>query len=291
MTRKTFNILEPDNPELVFEEVYDEKGQVTSFKDLQANPMYERHIDYNEMGLITSEIEIQNGIEVDKQDFKYDENDNLIEQHHFISAELYETLSTKYSGESFEKITVRENEEVEKMVKTFSNEDDYTLEFYALGILIEKQKNIHNEKTLEDRLEFFDADGELFGYEIRTFDKNNALIQFSVFGDAENLMEESKYILKDGFISSFTERDFSNGGEEHETKYTMDAQNNLTGIEKFTLEGKLVGFHKSVFDSENRLIEEKGHSSGNFDAIYGTYDPHSQFHYKHEYSGKDQRDK
>lgn len=284
MTRKTYSILDPDNPELVFEEVYNEKGQISSFKDLQAKPIYETHMGYNEIGLITSELEIQDDIEVNKQLFKYDENENLIEFQHFIGEYLFETISTKFSGESFHRITMRDGEQVEKVVKTCSNEDDYILEFYALELLIEKQINTYNEKTNVARLDYYDAEGNLNGYELSTFDENDILTEFSVFDEAENLLEECKYVLKDGFVSSFIERDFRDGSEEFETKNTWDNLENITLIEKFTLEGKLVGFDKSVFDSENRLIEEVGHSSGNFDAIYGTYSPHAQYHYKHEYS-------
>ena len=283
MIRKTYEIIDHEDPKLIFECIFDSENRVISYTNYQATPISTKKTTYDNNGVIESETEFHNGIEIDKIVFVKNEKGETINSKHFISQELYEEVITETNEHGFKRTTYQDGEEVEVLLKKYSSEDNYTSEFYSFNQLIEKHICSYDSSSRSEIIEMYQSDNHLLGTRKNTYNKYDELIISQEYDHNNNLIYDDKYEIKNGLTTKEIKRNFGDHHSEMEINYKYDENNNLLSIEKYTLNGKLIGFHTKKYNTENQLAEEIGHSNGNFDAIYGTYRNHKNFHYKHEY--------
>jgi len=267
---------------LIFEEHTDVNGNIIYSKDYQADPIAEKKLTYNTSGFLTEETEIAEEVELSRTEFRYDEQGRNTQRTLIIGGELYETLITTYNETGYDVITIREDVEVERLVKTV-NGKDYTNRFYENGELVETQ--FCESDTFENRLKTttYGSHNDLLGVKIETFDDSGMLLKSEEYNAENGLIKEFHAEIQNGLVLKEVFGEYTNGIFELENIYEYNENKNLVKSEMRKLPGELLGFHFYKYDDNNRLIEENGLSNGNYDTIYASYINGSEFHFVHIY--------
>lgn len=73
MKRLSYRVDDDEEKVLVIEQIADEEGKVLYTKDYQSHPIIEKEFVYNQAGQVIRKTEKEAGIEINRQEFIYDE--------------------------------------------------------------------------------------------------------------------------------------------------------------------------------------------------------------------------
>lgn len=282
MLRKKSYRIEFEEEFLHSEELVDDNNRVIYFKFYEHSSEKEVLTEYDADGKLKKETNRENGVELDRSEYEYDIQGRIVSQKLIISDELFEEVKSIYTQTGFERLTIQDGEETEKLVKIEEGKNFENL-FYFENELTERQEYKFNHSENSSILEAFDSEGALLGRTESWYDVDGELIKEKEFSELGGLMKEVTYVTKDGMLVEEVEKDFTYGDQVQVFTHEYDAKKNLIRSECRTPEGNLLEFHLRGYNSENRIIEEKGFSTGSFNAIYGTQVNGKDFHFIHRY--------
>ncbi|OEK04242.1 hypothetical protein [Roseivirga misakiensis] len=264
------------------EELRDSFSRVLYLKLLEGDLEKEVFTVYDDKGKIKVETIKENGIESSKTEYEYDNEERIVSQRLVIANELYEEIQTTYQDKGLVQITIQNGEEVEKLLQT-KNGKDFTNLFYFQNELIERQEYIFNLFDNTSIQKDWDEKGHLIYRTETKYDEKGDILTEKIFNDKNNLMKEVKFELNNDLLVKEVHRDFINRDMALIYSHKYDSHRNLVHSECRDPEGNLLEFHNKEYDSYNRVVEEKGFSTGSFNAIYGTQVNGKDFHFIHRY--------
>lgn len=280
MKRKVYSIFE-DERTFIFEEQLNEQGNTCHYKFHQSDDQAEVSYEYDDKGLLICEREFEDGFETTRTEITYNEQDLVLTKQVYISDDLFEEVSYEYfeGGHSMRK--TRMGEEIERYLERSTAETFYS-EHHDENGLFEK----HNGKYVQDEnleiIELEDAEGNLLGTKRHWYDDDEKILKFELKNANGNLMNRTVYAYEGKLEKRIKYEDYFYN-DIHEVTFEYDERNNRVSIEKRAPKGKLLEYHKLIYDEQNRVISENGFSIGNFNAIYGSYLNNEKFHFEHEY--------
>jgi hypothetical protein len=282
-----FKILE-EVESLISEEFVDNNNLVVKKRVFEGNSVHETLTVYNSNKKIISETDLDDGVELNRLEFDYDQQSRNTEERLFMSGELYQTKTAVYDESGYTKTTFIEEEETEKEVKVFEGKN-YKIHYYENGELDQYQVCDFDESGLNTVLKAYDDHDNLIGEDFETFDASGHLVASKELDGNGNLIREVLYELEGDLYVAETAKDFSNGNINTaiNKQITYDANGNQTKIEVKTPDDKLLGFQMFEYDEKNRVVLEKGLSLGSFNAIYGTSVNDNSFHFVFKYEEVD----
>lgn len=281
MKRQTYN-LDSERESLIYEESYDSNNNLIHYIDLQAKPISEKKFEYNNNNQLIKEIEISDGIELQRLEMLYDEKGEVIEQNLLFSGNLYESVKTEFKIDGFVRTTYQDEEEVYRVENTTENKN-YINKYFDYGNLSNIQSNKFNEDNLLSENLIYDAENNLLIKRVEELDKEGKLTTYKEFNADNQLINRLEYERVDNKIVKEIKSNFVKDEIDNVVSYDYDENGNLIKTETRTNSGKLVEFHTYVYDDKNRMIEESGVSNGKFNAIYGTYIDSNQYKFGHKY--------
>lgn len=285
MTRKTYSINDQGERKLVYQQTYDDQNRVVSYIDFNMIPPSEKAVVYNENGLICSEIEMQEGVEIDKVLFEFDHDNRMTMRAHYLSGELYEQQEYNHTNDKSTRKTFIDGDLVETMVLTRGEDGLTKSEFFDGDQLLETQnRQFDNEQ--EAFITTISNGTDVYGTKVEKENTDKNLIHFQEFNENSDLMHEEINTYDGKLLLKSIIKYYKGYTQEEEQNFTYDNQGNLLRVERRALSGALLGFHDKIYNNSNQLIKEVGHSSGHFDAIFGTYKNGEAFHYEHVYEGE-----
>ena len=274
--------------DLVSEEFVDENKLVVKKRLFEGGSVHETITEYDSSRKITSETDLENGVELNRLEFDYDSQSRNTEERLYMSGELYQTKTTVYDASGYTKTTLIEDEESEKEVKLIEGRN-YKIHYYENGELDQYQICEFDETGLNSVLKAYDDHDNLIAEDFETFNESGRLLASKELDGKGNLIREVLYELEGDLYVAETVKDFSTGGTNNvvNRQIEYDANGNQIKIDVKTPDGKLLGFQLFEYDENNRVILEKGLSLGSFNAIYGTSVNDNSFHFVFKYEEVD----
>ncbi|MCX2745327.1 hypothetical protein OO013_15725 [Mangrovivirga sp. M17] len=279
--RKTYKILEEGEKELVYEEITNKHGLLLSFKDYQSPDEFEAIHEYYSNKLIKSYREIINGIESSRTEYLYDQNQNLISRSLYVADELFEEVIYDYNQEGHTITTNRLGEKLEYYQES-ADGFEFTKEFFDDSNLYEKRIGKFDPKTNTEFVQTFDSNGDIYSNSLSVFDDNKNLLKFTLKNKNDNVLIDSEYKIKNDLVIFEDHKDYEID-EYYTVENEYDENNNLISQEFKDPSGRLIEYHKKIYDENNRLKSENGYSQGHFNAIYGSYVNGQKYLFEHDY--------
>ena len=260
---------------------YDEKGNIVSVNNHIAEPPFETISTYNEKGDLVQEIEVQEGIEVSKFTYEYDDQQRITSQKQFISDYLYSEVKTTYTEKGFERITTENEEEVEKLIRTdFEGEGEFQNDFFVNGEFKETQIRTWDEANQTFRTRILDEVEDLFQTTIERFNeagKELETIEESASGDLVSRIT----FQYEGNISLATYVDYREGYPLMKIRQEFDDKDRCILYERLNDKEGVMEHRQYQFDEDDRLIGEVNRLVGDFDSKNGV--PLNNYRVVHEY--------
>jgi len=213
----------------------------------------------------------------------YNAEGKVIEQNLYFSGDLYESVKTEESENGYVRTTYQDGEEVYRVENTKDDEDEYTSKYFDYGNLSNIEKYTYDEESLTSEKFISDAEEILLVRRIEVKDENGDLLLFKEFNANNQLVNKHEFERDGNKILKEIKSDFVRGEIDNEIHYDYDERGNLIKTETRTNSGQLVDFQVSIYDEQDRVVEESGVSNGKFNAIYGTYIDGSNYHFVHRY--------
>lgn len=275
MTRKTFE-KRGEEQILVYEERYNEEGKIKYYKDYKSTPEIEQYLEYNTEGLLIKITDYQDEVEINRQEIKYNERGQIIEELLFICDELYRQEIKTYNQNSYSYTVMEDGEEVLRGVELYYD-DEESLDFkaYEYGEFERHERFLYNKEKHSFLISLYEEDGTLiseeeYPYDEVVIDQNELAGNESTYrnhvGKRNHLMVKALYY--------------------QENEYKVDRVKDNRGNEiKKTIkdeDDRLLGFVNSEYDHKGRLISEFGYGL-ELDTVYGVYSGGDEFHFVHEY--------
>lgn len=270
-------------PELIMEEHFDEKGDLFQRIEYSMTPEITTHYEHDAQHRIIKQREIQGDIELNSEEFEYNENGDTTSRKLFIADSLYEEVKTDFEENgSFIRTTLRDGMEVEKMVGENDGET-FTNHFYVEGELVETQERKHDPETGHNVKVARHPDGRLAVRIVEEFDEQGLLVRLEERNDKDSLqlLYEVEY---QGDLVVLEKRRIHQPAEVlYDIFHEYDENQNETKIEVKTPSGKLLEYRHAYYDDQNRLVEEQGYKVGYFDGISGISANRNEFHHMFTY--------
>lgn len=279
---RTFS-MEDEEKTLLSEELFNANDQSVKLRRIEGQSVIETRREYHQNGNIILEISLQDNEEHERVENRYDEADRVISEHFYISGELYQEIYHRYSSNGFERMTMEEGIETEKLVKLVDGKN-YVNEFYQDQELAERHVYQYNSSEHFGELIIRDEEGEQYFRVESWYDKNDQLIAEKEYNAEDILMVETTNEYDGKLLRTQAIKDFTNGADIKINSFEYDEAQRITKTESRDEEGNLHEFHLRQYNSEGRLVEERGFATGSFNAIYGTQVDGKNFHLVHEYS-------
>ena len=288
MIKKLIYSVSEESESLISEEFIDDNNLVVKKRIFDNGSVHETITVYDTNKKISSETDLENGVELNKLEFDYDSKSRITEERLLMSGELYQTKTTVYDESGFVKTTLIEEEETEKEVKVFEGKN-YKIHYYENGELDQYQICEFEESGLNSVLKAYDDHDNLIAEDFETFNESGRLIASKELDGKGNLIREVLYELEGELYVAETVKDFSTGDANNlvNRQIAYDANGNQTKIDVKTPDGKLLGFQMFEYNEKNRVILEKGLSLGSFNAIYGISVNDNSFHFVYKYEEVD----
>ena len=111
MQRQKYSVV--NNKEtLVYDEIYDENNNLVQYTDYQARPISKKKFEYDNKNRLTKEIEISDGIELQRLEMIFSDEGEIVEQNLYFSGDLFESVKTESTENGFVRTTYQDGEEV-----------------------------------------------------------------------------------------------------------------------------------------------------------------------------------
>ncbi len=281
MQRQTYSVVN-ERETLVYEETYDENNNLIHYIDHQARPVSEKKFEYDDKNQLTKEVEISDGVELQRLELNYNEKGEVIEQNLFFSGDLYESVKTVAADNGFVRTTYQDGDEVYR-IENLGEGKNFTNKYFDYGNLSNIEVNTYDEDTHTNEKLINDADQNLLVRRVEVYNEEGELLLFKEFNANNQLISKHEFERENNKILKEIKSDFVRGEIDNEIHYDYDEKGNLIKTETRTNSGQLVDFQVSIYDEQNRVVEESGVSNGKFNAIYGTYIDGSNYHFVHRY--------
>lgn len=281
MKRKAY-LVDQDTRTLILEESYDENGNVIHSIDYRELPPNEHYFEYDSNGKLIREREVQDGEELTVQTFEYDSDNVVVDEKLFIAGELYEHTRMVKTDSGFVRTMIQNDLEVERLERVNDGEN-WVNNFYSYDELLEKQEYTFDEINNTGEIITTDFVND-FKYVVKEkYNEKGDIILEETFNEEGSLLNSTETEIEKGLILKETVKDFVAGGIHNHRFYEYDENNNLINFEVRSSTGTLHSFHKRVFDNQNRLTEEIGHTNGYSNGVDGIYKNYDRFHILYEY--------
>ena len=279
--RKTYRLFEEKERELVYEEVQNEKGQITSYTDFQGDEPSRGIKEYNDQNKLIKEAEFIGGIEVSRIEYSYNSEGKTVSLKQFVSGELIAENLYEYSGQKTIQRSFQNGIEQTKIIE--SQEDDrYTKEYFDGDELWELLVKTYNPVTRSAAIEIRGGDNRLIETGNQKFDDKKNLVKSEQRNRNGKLLELSEFKYRKGkvILEKYENHDED---EYHDMHYDYDVNLNMISEEKRTPSGKLLGYQKKSYDNQNRLIWENGFYYGSSNTVYRAHTYGENYTFEHEY--------
>lgn len=282
MNEQLSYIIHNDQKTLLKTTVFDEKGKVISLMHHLAEPPYEKRSTYNEHDDLIEEVEIQEGMEVSKFTFEYDDQQRLISEKQYISDYLYSHVKTTYTEKGFERITTENEEEVEKLVRTeFKGLGEYQNDFFTNGEFMQSQLRHWDEGRQSYITRILDDVDQLIQTNTERFTSDKKIMEFLEESGSGDLISRTTYEYEDRIIL-ITTVDYRTAYPLTKAKRVFDEKDRCILYERINDKGGLLEYRQYEFDDEDRLVKEVNRLVGDFDDEHGV--PLNNYEVVHEYT-------
>lgn len=279
--RKTYRTINDGSRILVYEDILNDQLQIISFRDYQSSDQAEGYYEYDENGLLILEKELANGEEMTRTEYFYNEDKMVVNRKLFIADELFEEIIHDYMPDGEMRKVIQNEEEVKRVVeKKVDNKS--TVEFFENNELIEIHKSYYDPKTKIEITEYYDHNNQLFSISKETYNDAEDMVSSEERDSQGKILVQRAYEYDNDKVTFEKHQDYYND-KFYQVNYTYDNSENLIRREIKNLSGKMLDFYESAYDSKDRMIREKGFSSGNLNSIYGAHIYDEDFLFEHEY--------
>lgn len=282
MTRYTYSIDE-DTETLVGEESFDEFDNLIHAINYRTRPAEERKYSFNELNQLILEVELSDGVEINRIEYSYDEDGVINEQNLYFGSSLYESTRVVKTEAGSIRTIVQDGVEIEKCIEKIDGKN-YVVEFYENGAYVETQEYMYDRSTNTGKTRILDAENNLFRTRVETFGRDGEVLKTEEFTPKDSILTTFEYEFDGEHLSNITFRDHSFEENSYIHTYLYDSNNRLIKSERRTITDQLIEFHTLRYDKDG-LVEESGFSMGNVGGgVYGTHGNGGKFHFRHTYT-------
>ncbi len=277
MKKKVYSLLDEEQ-KLIYEETKDEKGNLLYYIDYQADPIAEKYFEYDEAGNMTSERDVEGGIETSRTETEYKDG-KVVSIKLYISQELYEETKVEYNEEGQINTSYIYGDEVRKVIyKTTTNGSE---ELSYVGGELEYKlvtvDGIQSKKEME-----YNEDEELITTLEYTFNQLGYITKVQLYDQNRKLLNETISTFENNEVVKSEHTDYMDDRNNYIEKLAYDYRKNLIKSELIYTNLNRIEFTSKKFDAQNRLIEETGLIRLH-EHVYTTYFEGVGFHLFHEY--------
>lgn len=270
-----------DEKELDMIEEYDQEDRLIYKMSRNDGEKIEEYYDYSNGLLIETRV-LREGEEIDKEIFRYDEHNRVLERQHFIQGELFEKELNEYGEGGYERILLQDDVVVDRIQMIEKDPLNYSLTIFENEEMLERHEQEFDSNSNQGVLKVFLPDGSQSHEIVFTHDDEGREISKTMYYD-EHMLKESTWVYQRDKLLEEIHKDFEEGSNAWKGLYFYDQNGWLERMETRSLSDKLLAYENYKYDREGRLIEKKGRNEGDFSAIYGTYRGYEGYHFKYEY--------
>lgn len=261
MKRKVFAVID-DSKELITEEKLNKDGNpVYSRTYSDIHQLYEKFSTYDEDGCVIEEIEKEDGVEIYRNTYEYDDEKDIASQHQYINGELYESMINESQDNIFISKTIQEGEVISKVEHEMLSDDEWKLTFYNGEDISEIQigkRNIADKSSVE---ETYLENGELHSTTRQKFDDEERLIFEETVNKDGRILSSSRDTYENDLLVNIYSLTDDERFEEYNMILKYDDNKNLIKREVVQLDGQCIALELFEYDDKNRVVAERGYSS------------------------------
>lgn len=241
---------------LIYMNDEDEFGNIIYSIDHQLNPPIENKTNYKGL-LITEETELENGKEISKLIYEYDDQNRIIRQKRLMNHELIEEVRTEYIGNKT--ITTRTDGilVIERSVHVENEDGTRRTEFSEFGELFEIQLETYDAANRIYTVVVYNGENELVSTIIQQVDEKDRIITDHKYDQQGKLVAETKYNRDGDLVTQYSFFDHYENKGEIQTIHFDEFENEIEIVVENN-QGSKVAFHSNIFNDEGLLTESKG---------------------------------
>jgi len=256
--KKEYQILNEEKV-LVGEVLYDGEDNILIQKSYEEGGTIEIIRSYNDDNLLKEEKHIENNIELNRTEYVYDSKSRVLLQKLIIKGETYEEIVSTYLEDRNEITTVREGQEVDKVI----NYEDSVIkmEFYNHGVLEQVMERTDYGK--KSKSIYWDDESNLKSTIEEEYTKEGDLIFEKEYNSEGELIYEYLIERKKGQVISELFRHLGIYGSFLKNLYYYDNRGNHIKTESLDGQGQVILQFNIEYDSQKRIIREYGYDATN----------------------------
>ena len=279
--RKIYRSSDTQERTLIYEDNANADGKIISYIDHKSIDKVGGICEYNNDGLLLTEIETTDGKECIRTEFSYDDEGNFINKKLMIAGEVFEEESRVYSDKEITSTTTQYGEVILKSKESTDNTSSIK-EFYNNHKLTEKHTSHFDNTTLIKTTTIRDSKNNVRAIRTEQFDAKKNLLNYEEKNENGNIVTLSEYIYNHNLLI-LEKHQNHNSNDYSETSYEYDARHNLTYKENRKRPNDIEESLKFEYNDQNRVIKEIKYTSGNFNAMAGRNDPGKTQVFEYEY--------